>query len=407
MKSSIVIGANYGDEGKGLMTDFLCKKYDADLVVRFNGGAQAGHTVVTPQGERHVFSHVGSGYFLGVPTYLSEYFILNPIVYKREMGDLCAFKRRCDVYVSPRSEITTYWDMLGNRVMEELRGGGLHGSCGIGINATLDRAKACSLNFAEIREKYHQSSNICRNWMRECKLANIELYWFMELEKFSRMAKKPIPDWAVECFDRGKEINERFVDDIDFMFKTVIFVEDPSIVFMDRRHAVFEGAQGLALDQFYGNFPYVTRSNTGIRNVLEMKRECQNAFSIDEIIYVSRTYETRHGNDPDFTGGELEGASDKTNVKNEWQGEIRYRKLLFDNLADRIRIDLQANNLWNHRVSNRVKLAITHTDQIPLDGYDFMRFNNELDHSIPLSYKSNGETRNDVEESAMKYDYGS
>ena len=43
MKASIVIGANYGDEGKGLMTDYLCRKHNADVVVRFNGGAQAGH----------------------------------------------------------------------------------------------------------------------------------------------------------------------------------------------------------------------------------------------------------------------------------------------------------------------------------------------------------------------------
>jgi len=64
-----VIGANFGDEGKGLMTDVLASRAPSrTLVVRANGGAQAGHTVVTPEGRRHVFGHVGSGALCGAPT---------------------------------------------------------------------------------------------------------------------------------------------------------------------------------------------------------------------------------------------------------------------------------------------------------------------------------------------------
>lgn len=72
----VVIGANFGDEGKGLMTDYFCNKLSADgsvLNIRHNGGAQAGHTVVTPDDKRHVFSHFGAGSFNShVATYLSE-----------------------------------------------------------------------------------------------------------------------------------------------------------------------------------------------------------------------------------------------------------------------------------------------------------------------------------------------
>lgn len=58
MEAAVVIGANYGDEGKGLITDYLAAlDHSNTLVVRFNGGAQAGHTVQTPSGLRHVFSH--------------------------------------------------------------------------------------------------------------------------------------------------------------------------------------------------------------------------------------------------------------------------------------------------------------------------------------------------------------
>ena len=60
----IVIGANFGDEGKGLMTDYFCSKlsesYDAVLNIRHNGGAQAGHNVVTQLGKHQIFSHFGA-----------------------------------------------------------------------------------------------------------------------------------------------------------------------------------------------------------------------------------------------------------------------------------------------------------------------------------------------------------
>ena len=65
----IVIGANYGDEGKGLMTDFFAAdaagKGMRSLVICSNGGSQRGHTVITPEGIRHVFHHFGSGSFAG------------------------------------------------------------------------------------------------------------------------------------------------------------------------------------------------------------------------------------------------------------------------------------------------------------------------------------------------------
>ena len=69
-----IIGANYGDEGKGLLTDYYAAKSKHSVVVRFNGGPQAGHTVVTPEGKRHVFSHYGSGTLAGAQTFLSKHF---------------------------------------------------------------------------------------------------------------------------------------------------------------------------------------------------------------------------------------------------------------------------------------------------------------------------------------------
>ena len=75
----VVIGSNFGDEGKGLMTDYFCaeakKRNESCIVVLSNGGAQRGHTVVTPDGIRHVFHHFGSGTFAEAPTYFSEQYV--------------------------------------------------------------------------------------------------------------------------------------------------------------------------------------------------------------------------------------------------------------------------------------------------------------------------------------------
>lgn len=67
MKAIITVGLGFGDEGKGATVDFLVRERSADLVVRYSGGAQAGHHVVLPDGRRHTFSQFGAGTLAGVP----------------------------------------------------------------------------------------------------------------------------------------------------------------------------------------------------------------------------------------------------------------------------------------------------------------------------------------------------
>src|SRR5664279_3027640 len=79
MRAYIVLDLGFGDCGKGLLTDFLARRTSAGLVVRYNGGAQAGHNVVAPDGRHHTFSQFGSGTFIpGVKTYLSKYVLIHP-----------------------------------------------------------------------------------------------------------------------------------------------------------------------------------------------------------------------------------------------------------------------------------------------------------------------------------------
>src|ERR1700675_846017 len=90
-KAIAIIGANYGDEGKGLITDYLAAtSLKTTVVVRANGGAQAGHTVITPDKTRHIFSHFGAGLFSGSDTYLAKHFVCNPILFWKEEKQLVA-----------------------------------------------------------------------------------------------------------------------------------------------------------------------------------------------------------------------------------------------------------------------------------------------------------------------------
>ena len=141
----IVIGANFGDEGKGLMTDYFChqaeQRNENCIVVLHNGGAQRGHTVTTPTGIKHIFHHFGSGTFCGADTYCSKDFILNPMIFSQEFDELKVLGYEPKVYIHPLCKITTPFDMILNQIIEEHRSGNRHGSCGVGIYETLLRTK--------------------------------------------------------------------------------------------------------------------------------------------------------------------------------------------------------------------------------------------------------------------------
>jgi adenylosuccinate synthase len=391
MKASVVIGANWGDEGKGLMTDYLCRKHDADIVIRFNGGANAGHTVVTPEGQRHVFSHIGSGYYAGADTYLSEHFILNPILFRSEYESL-KIPSNYKIMINRFSEITTYWDMLANQVLEEWRGTDAHGSCGVGIGATIYRSKEYQFRLRDIILPYDKNALMAQ-------LEYIRGFWQNFLFYHSPKAGQRIPDWADECFSRSANINSKYIEDLKFLLNISLPVDGfGKILYMyGSKYAIFEGAQGLMLDQFYGNHPYTTWSNTGMRNVLEIQRNrylsSEINFDIDEIVYVSRTYFTRHGNDPAFADEPMpDYAIDKTNVSNKWQGELKYASLgMGHSLEGHIDADVRANCLDR----TKIKLAITHTDQFDDCPWIYWL-------KYPVGYISDGETWKNVKKTGWE-----
>lgn len=351
VRARIVIGANFGDEGKGLVTDWLASQ-GTGMVVRFNGGSQAGHTVVQPGGRSHVFSHHGSGTLQGIPTFLSQYFICNPIIFLRERETLRRTMGVLEpllphVYAHPNCLVTTFADMIINQRQEDARGANRHGSCGLGVNETIDRSKVEHLKIT--------MSDLWNGQDLAEKMAEITVKW----------AKFRSGDWI----PGAAEMIAAFARECQQMAQ---LVHPLGIAQCRNLEPIFEGAQGLLLDQ--GNkefFPHLTRSNTGMKNVRTL---CDQAgITEQEIYYVSRTYFTRHGAGP--LPGEDPGMSfeDETNVEHKYQGKLRFGRLDSNKLLARCNVDA---------LGTRHKIVMTHCDQLPGTAADFI---------------SHGPTREDIE----------
>lgn len=361
---SIVIGSLWGDEGKGHMTDLLCNSLNS-LNVRFNGGAQASHTVVTPDGKRHAFRHFGAGTFAGAKTYLSEDFIVNTVAFSKERNELIdSFHIIPYEFVNPNCLVTTPWDVYINQAIETLRGENRHGSCGFGINETVER----SMN---LKYKITVLDLLFQDKLIEKLLAIQEEYVKMRLKNEYSLAIKDLPEEYQKLITDKENINM-------FLFYAEEFIANVQIhengIINKFDNVVFEGAQGLLLDQNNSAyFPHVTTSNTGIKNVMKILKDLNFKERID-IYYMSRCYMTKHGAGPfksEVSEKTYSNIVDLTNVPNEFQGTLRFGYLDFDLLAYEINKDLK-----NLVLPANVNITFTCLDQV--DDYIKYLENSEL-----------------------------
>jgi adenylosuccinate synthase len=324
VKGKVVLGAGFGDEGKGLVTDWLCRSCKQPIVIRFSGGQQAGHTVVA-NGLRHVFSNFGSGTLQGAPTYFSRFCTIEPIGLLNELAALLDKGVQPLLYIDAQCPVTTPYDIARNRQYHP------HGSCGVGVGDTLNREEQYySLTFADLFSP----------WVLQTRLDLLRTFFYKEYAAASMEA---------------------------FLDCCAAVVSSPSIRstqglplgFSDH---IYEGSQGLLLDQHFGFFPYVTRSNTGTTNAVALhgSREL-------EVYLVTRAYQTRHGAGPmsnEHLPHNIKANPQETNVCNSYQGEFR-RSLL-----DLSLVEYAINRDELLRSTNNRHLVITCLDHVK-DEYRF------------------------------------
>jgi adenylosuccinate synthase len=351
MKAQIVIGANFGDEGKGLTTNALVSRSDKSIVVRFNGGSQSGHTVETPEGLRHVFHHFGSGTLSGAPTFLSKHFVVDPSVFSDEHIRLLGKGITPTVFVDANAYLATPFDVAINQVVERARGERKHGSCGFGINETVERntTRVFPGFGTTVADMLHPDE------LRK-KLKHIRDDYTQ-----SRLEQLGIAVAALDEFYMFDEAIEWFVDQCMYMIQNVLIVTSPELLH-NYENVVFEGAQGLLLDEFHPWFPHITRSRTGAFNACEILKEI--GVYEAEVYYVTRSYLTRHGAGPlpfEVDGLIYEGIVDNTNIPNEHQGTLRFAPFNFDLLERTIINDLETIA----GISLFPNLVITCMNQLP------------------------------------------
>lgn len=354
MRARAVIGAGYGDEGKGRTVDWLAAPHGpAALVVRSNGGAQAAHTVVRPNGARHVFHHIGSAAFHGARTHLSRFMVSHPILFAEELVQLREHGIAPVVTAEPRGFVTTPWDMMVNQAIEVARGGGRHGSCGLGFGETVGRCEVGEfpLTIADLHNPAlaHKLHAIREEWL-PARLAELELE----------------PGTGPLEYAASEMLIENFIDQCKAFTRQVALRADADI---DGEQAlIFEGAQGLLLDQNAAGFPFLTRSNTGVANIASIAAEAGIA-EVDPV-YVTRCYLTRHGRGPMEDERDITRwftVDDPTNRPNPWQESLRFGLIDPMRQGARIRSDIAlAGNI------GAASLAVTCLDQASEGSYAWL-----------------------------------
>lgn len=335
MKFYAVIGAGFGDEGKGSIVDFVCSQMKNSLVIRYCGGHQAGHTVCLDN-VSHIFSGFGSGSLRGVPTYWSEYCPFDLISLMNEYKFLEKKGVKPILYISENAPVVTLCDIQMNLWQEEQY---RHGSCGVGVGTTLKREE----------DHYHlQYKDLFYPEILKIKLDLIKKYYSYDYERTLRDEDLKLWMKSVDFITNNPDIRRGFPED-------------------NFTNYIFEGAQGLLLDQNIGFFPHVTRGNTGTKNILSLIKK---HFSIQDpeidLWLVTRAYQTRHGNGP-MTNEKLDNKIKipdyETNKYNENQGDFRYSILDLDLLNYAINNDLYIKKFNKNMI-------VTCVDQIQ-DNYRF------------------------------------
>ena len=356
MVNVAVIGAQYGDEGKGRMVDYYCRQLGKDaIVVRYNGGAQAGHTVTLPDGRRHVFHHYGSGSLNGNPTYWSEYALFEPLAFLAERKVL---KDEFNIHpvfaASPYCRVVTPYDIIVNRIECSKNN---RGTCGVGINETIRRSENPDLNLM----LYHFRDN---NVPIGTKILGDIRSDFLRRYGNINTAYLRDEDWKMYKALLDSSMHHSFVDVMINLVDDIYLTSDLS-QFSD---IVFEGAQGLMLDEYFGNFPYVTPSRTGSVNITNLCRK--HNLELYETTYMVRPYISRHGVDNTFKPEDISqffNVVDPTNIYNEWQKGTSYSFLNLNELNKFLLMDKPYNR------SKYINIGISCIDHIKsLDNYVYI-----------------------------------
>ena len=320
MRTIAVIGKNFGDEGKGFACSRLASSLKNALIIKHNGGGQAGHTVEDPEGKwRFIHHQIGAGAEYHVPTLFADSFIPDLFQLGKEVKEFTElFGFQPILYSEKNARVTTVEDVLLNMGAEVARGKNRHGSCGMGIEECVQRNAA----------GYGITVEELATWTKQDLEDRLKQIRKEYMERRAKVLGIYSSNPYYEML-HNETVLENFVVEVKENVKLLTLVDADRTWLEEFQNLIFETGQGLLLDQDYEAYaPHLTSSKTGIHNptIFLEKR----GLSLEEAIYVTRPYITRHGNGPlpcEVKRSELPGVGeDLTNQPNEWQGTLRYAK---------------------------------------------------------------------------------
>ncbi|MBI2676511.1 MAG: adenylosuccinate synthetase [Candidatus Yanofskybacteria bacterium] len=317
----IVGGGLFGDEGKGSTVDYLVRRYDAHTVFRYNGGSQAAHNVVTPEGLHHCFAQFGSGTLVpGIFTYLSQFMVIDPLRLVSEYETLSS-KGIKDVIerlvISKKCPVITPFHKFAGQMRELARGANRFGSCGMGVGEAIN-------DFTESPGDSLTIGDLARPNVLQRKLKKLQI---SKIVVGKKLLEPESNDKLQKCFDeiQSQNLLERCIESYSVFSSFPINFDDGTTLkrILNRPGTVvFEGAQGALLDKSRGFKPFITKSDCSFGNAERLLA----GFEGKTIkLAVARAYATRHGRGPFVTEDPklTKKLPDTHNVTNDWQGKFR------------------------------------------------------------------------------------
>lgn len=291
MKADVILGLQWGDEGKGKIVDFLASKYN--LIARFQGGPNAGHTLEF-ENIKHVLHQIPSGIFRSnTRNIIGNGVVLDPVVFKKEIDAL----KKLDVepfynlYISKRAHLIIPTHRILDAALEQSKGDDKIGSTLRGIGPTYqDKIARLGLRVGDVisddfRKKYNKLKSL-----HEKQLAHLKFDYDLE----------PLENDFFAAVDFLKKFK---IADTEYLLNNALNSQESVLA---------EGAQGSLLDVDFGSYPFVTSSNTTCAGV------CSGLgippTKVGQVFGIFKAYCTRVGSGPfptelnDQTGEELRKA---------------------------------------------------------------------------------------------------
>ncbi len=289
MPNVIVLGAQWGDEGKGKIVDLLAR--DADIVARYQGGANAGHTIKLPDGREFVLHLIPSGIFHpGVICVIGNGVVIDPVALREEIKMLedAGVSVKGRLFISYNAHLIMPYHKMLDRASEERlakQHGSVVGTTGRGIGpAYEDKFARKGIRIVDLLDRPSLVEKLRENIAEKNEL----LKKFYESDTLCDV-EKIVADY--EVFDQEMD---PYITDTALLLNRAI---------ADGKSLLLEGAQAALLDIDFGTYPFVTSSNPTAGGA------CTGLgvppTSIDRVIGVAKAYTTRVGNGPFPT--EIEG----------------------------------------------------------------------------------------------------